>query len=398
MKLASRTHRLAPSPTLRIAAHAKAMAAQGIDVIDFAAGEPDFDTPDFVKAAAADAMHSGFTKYTAVSGSDELKAMVIEKLNAELGLPYEKSNILVSCGAKHTLYNLAEALLESGDEVVVLAPYWVSYPEQIRLADAHPVFLDTQESQNFETIDADALNASISARTKAIIVNSPCNPTGATYGKSLLETIAETALRRDLLVISDEIYEKLVYDGARHLSIASLGQDIAARTVIVNGVSKAYAMTGWRIGYAAGPRELISAMANIQSQSTSNPCSVSQKAAVAALRDGESFTRRMVDAFDQRRRVMVEHLNKMPGVRCPVPTGAFYAFPNIAGVLGKHHAGGRVMTPADLAEYLLAEARVSVVPGEPFGSDAHIRLSYAAELSTIERGLERMEAAIKKLA
>lgn len=396
MKLTARAGRIVPSPTLAITATAKAMAAQGIDVIDFASGEPDFDTPEPVKAAAEAAIRAGFTKYTPSSGIDELRMTIAEKLRTELGLRYDKSQILVSCGAKHSLYNLAEALFEAGDEIIIPVPSWVSYQDQLLLNDATPVLLETREEEGY-AIDPAELERRITPRTKAIIVNSPCNPTGATYDRATLEGIASAALRHDLAVISDEIYDKIVYDGVRHCSIATLGEDIAARTVIINGVSKAYAMTGWRIGYAAGPKELITAMANIQSQSTSNPCSISQKAAVAALRLDDSFTTQMVAEFDRRRRVMVERLNKMPGVSCRVPTGAFYAFPNVSGLFPRRWKDRRITSATDLATYLLEEAKVAVVPGEPFGSKAHIRLSYATGMDAILRGLDRMEAALRQL-
>ncbi|HNV25943.1 MAG TPA: pyridoxal phosphate-dependent aminotransferase [Nitrospira sp.] len=397
MKLAARVGRIVPSPTLSITATAKAMAAQGIDVIDFASGEPDFDTPEPVKAAAEAAIRAGFTKYTPSSGIDELRNAIADKLKDEQGLHYDKSQILVSCGAKHSLYNVAEALLEAGDELIIPVPFWVSYQDQTLLNDATPVLLQTQERDGY-TITQDALEAVITPRTKAIIVNSPCNPTGATYDRSTLERIAAVALRHDLTIISDEIYEKVLYDGVQHISIASLSPEVAARTVVINGVSKAYAMTGWRIGYAAGPKPLLTAMANIQSQSTSNPCSISQKAAVAALRLGNPFTTVMVAEFDRRRRLMVERLNKMPGVTCRMPTGAFYAFPNVSGLLGKRWKDQPIGSAANLATYLLNEAQVALVPGEPFGSDVHIRLSYATSMEAIERGLTRIEAALRRLS
>jgi aspartate aminotransferase len=396
MKLATRVSRIAPSPTLAMAATAKAMAAQGIDVIDFSTGEPDFDTPEPVKAAAETAIRSGFTKYTPSSGIDELRNAIVEKLKIEQGLQYDKSQVLVSCGAKHSLYNLAEALLEQGDEIIIPTPYWVSYADQALLNDATPVWLATKEAEGYAIAPAD-LEQCITPRTKALIVNSPCNPTGATYNRKMLEQIASIAVRYDLVVISDEIYEKVLYDGINHVSIASLGPEIAARTVVINGVSKAYAMTGWRIGYAAGPKELITAMGNIQSQSTSNPCSISQKAAVAALRFGEPFTKQMVAEFDRRRRAIVEGLNTIPGLSCPMPGGAFYAFPNVQGVLGKHGPTGPITSPTDLARYLLSDAHIAVVPGEPFGSQTHIRLSYATSLETIIRGVDRLRAALNKL-
>ena len=396
MKLAARVSRIAPSPTLAMAATAKAMAAQGVDIVDFSTGEPDFDTPEPVKAAAEAAIRAGFTKYTPSSGIDELRGAIVEKLSAELGVRYEKSQVLVSCGAKHSLYNLAEALLEAGDEIIIPTPYWVSYSDQALLNDATPILMPTREDEGYAVRPAD-LERLITPKTKAILVNSPCNPTGATYDRSTLEQIAAVAIRHDLIVISDEIYEKVLYDGASHVSIASLGPEIAARTVIINGVSKAYAMTGWRIGYAAGPKELITAMANIQSQSTSNPCSIAQKAAVAALRLGEPFTLKMVEEFSRRRKTIVEGLNNIPGVTCLMPRGAFYAFPNINGLLGKRGPSGMLKTPNEIANYLLNDAHIAVVPGEPFGSHDHLRLSYATSMTNITRGLERLGQAFAKL-
>ncbi len=396
MKLAARVNRIAPSPTLAMAAKAKAMAAQGLDVIDFSAGEPDFDTPEPVKAAAEAAIRAGFTKYTPSSGIDELRGAIVDKLRTELRIQYDKTQVLVSCGAKHSLYNLAEALLEAGDEIIIPTPYWVSYSDQALLNDATPVLLPTKEADGY-AMHAAELESRITPRTKAIIVNSPCNPTGATYDRKTLEMIAAMAIRHDLLIISDEIYEKVLYDGATHLSIACLSPEVAARTVIINGVSKAYAMTGWRIGYAAGPKNLIAAMGNIQSQSTSNPCSISQKAAVAALRLGEPFTAKMVEEFSRRRRVIVDGLNAIPGVVCPMPSGAFYAFPNIKGLLGKKSPTGILKTPNDVAQYLLHDVHVAVVPGEPFGSGEHLRLSYATSMENIQKGLDRLTHAFVKL-
>ena len=397
MKLAARAGRIVPSATLSITATAKAMAAQGIDVVDFASGEPDFDTPAVIKTAAETAIRSGFTKYTAASGIDELKQAIAKKLHVEQGLRYDTSQILVSCGAKHSLYNIAQALFEHGDEVIIPAPYWVSYPDQILLNDATPVFLETREEDGY-AIKGRNLEAKVTARTKAVIVNSPSNPTGATYDRSSLEQIVEVAARHDFLIISDEIYEKIIYDGVRHVSIAALSPEAAARTIVVNGVSKAYAMTGWRIGYAAGPKDLIAAMSTIQSQSTSNPTSISQKAALAALRDGQGFTEEMLKEFDRRRRYMVQRLNAIPGIRCRMPTGAFYAFPNVSDLFGRAHPGGKITSASDLASFLLEQAKVAVVSGDPFGSPAHVRLSYATGLDAITRGLDRMEAAVKMLS
>jgi aspartate aminotransferase len=397
MKLAARVGRITPSPTLAMTATAKAMAAQGIDVIDFSSGEPDFDTPEPVKAAAEAAIRDGFTKYTPSSGIDELRQTILDKLQSEQGLRYEKAQILVSCGAKHSLYNLAEALLDCGDEIIIPTPYWVSYADQALLNDATPVFLPTDEAAGY-AIDPDRLERLVTPRTKAILLNSPCNPTGAVYEWQTLEAIADIAVRHRLLIISDEIYEKVLYDGAVHRSIATISPEVAAQTIIINGVSKAYAMTGWRIGYAAGPKDLLTAMANIQSQSTSNPCSISQKAAVAALKLGGPFTEKMVIEFDRRRRVIIERLNAIPGVSCRLPGGAFYAFPNIGGILGRQGPTGAIQSPHDMAQYLLKEARVAVVPGEAFGSRTHIRLSYATGMETIQRGIQRIAEAFQKLS
>lgn len=396
MRLAARAGKIVPSPTLSITATAKAMKAQGIDVIDFASGEPDFDTPQPIKDAGMAAIQSGFTKYTPSSGTDELRDAVIDKLRAEQGLTFERSQIMISCGAKHSLYNLFEATIEAGDEVVIPAPFWVSYQDQVLLNDGTPVLLHTSERNGF-AIDKTALEAVVTPRTKAIVVNSPSNPTGATYERSTLEAIADIACRRDLLIVSDEIYEKIIYDGVRHVGIATLGPDVAKRTVIINGVSKSFAMTGWRIGYAAGPKDILAAMGNIQSQSTSNPTSISQKAAVAALKVGDQVIGQMVAEFDRRRKLMVERLNRIAGVGCRLPTGAFYAFPNIQGLLGKRAGDTVISTPADLAQYLLTHANIAVVPGEPFGSTHHIRLSYATSQEAIARGLDRMDSAVREL-
>ncbi len=397
MKLAKRVGRISPSPTLSITAEAKALAARGVDVIDFASGEPDWDTPVPVKDAGITAIRKGFTKYTAVGGIDDLKSAVADKLLRDQGLTYEKSQILISCGAKHTLYNLAQALFEAGDEVVIPAPYWVSYPDQVLLNDAAPVIVPTSEATGFQ-LTGELLERHVTERTKAVIVNSPGNPTGSAYERRTLEGIAEAALRHGLLIISDEIYEKLLYDGLTHVSIASLGPEVQARTVVVNGVSKAYSMTGWRIGYAAGPKDVISAMATIQSQSTSNPTSISQKAAVAALNEGEPFIKEMVAEFDQRRRFMVERLNKIPGIHCATPNGAFYAFPHVGGLVGRRSPDGPITSGTALAAYFLKEALTATVPGEAFGAPDYIRFSYATGMPKIMEGLDRIEAAVRRLA
>ena len=397
MGIAKRAMAIKPSPTLATAAKAKAMKAQGIDVVDFGVGEPDFDTPDNVKQAGIKAIQSGFTKYTPAGGTDELKEAVVEKFKKDNGLLYEKAHVLISCGAKHSLYNIAEALFDPGDEVIIPSPYWVSYPDQVLLNDAIPVIVETTEEEGFK-LSAKKLEKAITKKTKALVLNSPSNPTGLAYDKKTLEEIAAIAVRHKIYVISDEIYEKLIYDGFKHFSIASLGAEIKDLTIVVNGVSKSHAMTGWRIGYAAGPKDIITAMANIQSQSTSNPASISQKAAVEALRGPQDFIRTMNVEFDKRRKYMVDRLNKIKGMTCLMPVGAFYAFPKVSQLYGKSVGGKRIANSSDLAAYLLEEAKVALVSGDAFGADSYIRLSYATSMENITKGLDRIEQAAGKLA
>ena len=379
-----------------MAAKAKAMKAQGIDVVDYGVGEPDFDTPENVKQAGIKAIQSGFTKYTPAGGTDELKEAVVDKLKNDNGLQYEKSQIIISCGAKHSLYNIAEALFDPGDEVIIPAPYWVSYPDQVLLNDATPVIVETTEEEGFK-LTAKELEQAITRKTKALVLNSPSNPTGLAYDKKTLEEIAAVAIKHNIYVISDEIYEKLIYDGFKHVSIASLGPEIKNLTLVVNGVSKSHAMTGWRIGYAAGPKDVITAMTNIQSQSTSNPTSISQKAAVEALRGPQDFTQVMNAEFDKRRKYMVDRLNKMKGISCLMPVGAFYAFPRVSSLFGKSANNKVINNSADFAAYLLEDAKVALVSGDSFGADAYIRLSYATSMENIQKGLDRIEEAIKRL-
>jgi len=396
MRLAARTAGFSPSPTLAITARAKRMRAEGIDVLNFGAGEPDFDTPEHIKAAAVQALKEGFTKYTAAAGIDELKDAVCLKLKRDNGVEYRRENVIISCGAKHTLYNLCMVLFQEGDEVLVPAPYWVSYPEQIRMAGAVPVPVGTAEGDGFR-VRVEALEAACTSRTAGLILNSPCNPTGAVLSRKDLEAIAAFAAARDLTVISDETYEALSYDGREAVSIAALGEEVKRRTILVNSLSKAYAMTGWRIGYAAGPAEVVRAMDTFQSQVTSNPTSIAQRAAVVALTGPQDCVRAMRAAFAERRDAIVAALNGVPGVSCVLPGGAFYAFPNVAGCL-RRRAGDRVLrTSADLAEYLLDEARVAVVPGAEFGSDTHLRLSYATSTEHILEGVKRIGAALRQL-
>lgn len=397
MGIAKRASAVKPSPTLATAAKAKAMKAQGIDVVDFGVGEPDFDTPENVKEAAKRAIQAGFTKYTPASGTDELKEAVVEKFKKDNGLSYERSQVLISCGAKHSLYNIAEALFDPGDEVIIPSPYWVSYPDQVILNDATPIIVETTEDERFK-LSAKKLENAVTHKTKAVVLNSPSNPTGLAYDKKTLEEIAAVAVKHKLYVISDEIYEKLIYDGFQHFSIASLGPEIKDLTIVVNGVSKSHAMTGWRIGYAAGPEDVITAMANIQSQSTSNPTSISQKAAVEALRGPQDFIQVMNSEFDKRRKYMVERLNRITGMSCLMPVGAFYAFPRVFPLFGKSVNGKLIRNSSDLAAYLLEEAKVALVSGDAFGADAYMRLSYATSMEIIVKGLDRIERAVNKLA
>ncbi len=397
MKLAKRVGKIQPSLTLAITNKAKQMKAQGIDVVGFGAGEPDFDTPDHIKAVAKKALDDGYTKYTPVPGSPELKDAVIAKLKRDNGLEYKRENIIVSLGAKHSIYNVAQAFLDDGDEVIIPAPFWVSYPDIALLAGATPVIVDAKQESGFKITPAQLENA-VTSRTKLFVLNSPSNPTGAAYTKAELEALAHVIVKKDITVLSDEIYEKLVYDDFRFVAMASLGEEIRKRTILVNGLSKSHSMTGWRIGYVAADKELVSAMNNIQSQSTSNPVSFCDKASIEALNGPQDFMKTWVAEFDRRRRYIVERLNRMPGVSCLMPQGAFYVFPNFSGCYGKKTPSGKaVRGSADLADYLLEEYKVASVPGVAFGDDACQRLSYAMSMKNIEKGIDRIEQAVKAL-
>jgi aspartate aminotransferase len=396
MKLSARINSIKPSPTLAITMKANALRAEGRDVIGFGAGEPDFDTPDNVKKAAIQAIEEGFTKYTPVGGIDELKDAIIGKLNRDNKLNYTRAQIVVSCGAKHTLYNLAQVLFEEGDEVIIPSPYWVSYPDIVILTGAKPVILKTNASAGFK-IEPGQLEEAINPRTRAVIINSPSNPTGAAYTQAELVELAEVFVQKDVLAISDDIYEKILYDGISFANMATVNADMKERTVVVNGVSKSHAMTGWRIGYAAGPVEIIAAATKLQSQNTSNPTSIAQKAAVEALNGDQAIVEAMVKEFEKRRNVMVDRLNAIPGITCMTPQGAFYVFPDISGLFGKSYRGRTISTSSELATYLLDEASVAVIPGNEFGNDDHLRLSYATSMSNIEKGLKRIRDAIMKL-
>lgn len=381
MKLANRIAQITPSLTLEIAAKAKALKAEGVDVCSFSAGEPDFDTPDHIKAAAAKALEAGKTKYGPVSGEPKLRECIANKLKTDNGLDYKAENVIVTNGGKHSLYNLMVALLNPGDEVIIPAPYWLSYPEMVRLADAVPVILPTTQESGYK-ITAAQLRAAITPKTKLLVFNSPSNPTGMVYSAAEVKAIAEVVVEKDIFVVSDEIYEKILYDDEKHISIGSLGEEIFQRTIISNGFAKAYSMTGWRLGYLAGPLPIIKAASTIQGHSTSNVCTFAQYGAIAALEGSQDCVAEMVAAFAKRRQVMFDRLTAIPGMICPKPTGAFYMFPNIS-------ATG--MKSLDFSKALLESEKVAVIPGIAFGADDCIRLSYATDLVTIEKGMDRLE-------
>ena len=395
-KLAERTKLIKPSVTLAIAAKAGKLRAEGVDVVNFSAGEPDFDTPEHIKAAAATAMRQGMTKYTDVRGIEPLREAIAEKYRREHDLSYRKEDILVSCGAKHSLYNVLQAVINPGDEVVIPAPYWVSYSDMALLAGGAPKLIPATEASGFR-ITPEQLQGALTPRTRVFVLNSPCNPTGATYRQDELLAIAEILEKHDCLILADDIYEKIVYEDFQVHNIVTLCPALRDRTIIVNGVSKTYAMTGWRIGYALGPSDVIAAAGKIQSQSTSNPTSIAQAAALEAIRGQQDEVAVMVREFHKRRDVIVDKLNRIDGITCRKPEGAFYVFPNFSALLGKTGQGKKLNSPCDLADYLLEAAKVAAVPGEDFGSHEHIRFSYATSLADIERGCERIRQAVLNL-
>ena len=396
MLLSERIKAIKPSPTLAINAKAVSMRQAGVDVISFGVGEPDFDTPKHIRDEAVRAMEEGFTRYTAVGGIPELKDAIIEKFRRDNSLSYEREEVMVSCGGKHVLYNLAQALLNPGDEVIIPAPYWVSYPPIVILAGADPVIVETREADGFK-LSRESLESAVTPRTRLLILNSPSNPTGSVYTKSELEALAEVILKYNIGVVSDEIYEKLIFDDRPFCGIAQVSDEIRSKTFVVNGLSKTYAMTGWRIGYVAGAREIIAGMTKVQSQSTSNPNSIAQKAAVAALNGPQDSIQTMLRAFDERRRYLLQRLNGITGVHCDMPGGAFYAFPDFDYYFDTKTEGTTIKGSTDLCDYLLTEARVALVPGIAFGDDNFVRFSYATGLETIKQGLDRIEGALGKL-
>ncbi len=385
MKLAERVSQVTPSITLAIAAKAKAMKAEGIDVCSFSAGEPDFDTPAHIKAAAIKALEDGKTKYGAASGEPGLRDAIARKLQRENGLNYKAENVIVSNGGKHSLYNLILVLIEAGDEVIIPAPYWLSYPEMVTLAGGKSVIIKTDAATGYKITPAQ-LRQSITPKTKLFILNSPSNPTGMVYTPDEIKALAEIIVEKDILVVSDEIYEKILYDGAKHVSIGTFGEEIFKRTVISNGFAKGYSMTGWRIGYLAGPLELIKATTTIQSHSTSNVCTFAQYGAIAALEGSQDCVEEMRLAFAKRREVMYARLNAIPGLTCPKPEGAFYLLPDISKT---------GLKSLDFCNALLESYKVAVIPGIAFGIDNTVRLSYATDMVTIEKGMDRLEKFVK---
>lgn len=387
MFLSKRVKDLSPSSTLRVTSLANKLISEGQDVVSFAAGEPDFDTPDFIKEAAIEAIQKGFTKYTPSTGTNELKKAIQDKFKKDNGLDYSLDQIVVSSGAKHCIYNIIQAIIDDGDEVIIPLPYWVSYPEMVKAARGACRFVGTRKENNFK-LTASELEDAVSGKTKLLILNSPSNPTGLIYSKDELKAIADVCLRRRIYVLSDEIYEKLVYDNLGHSSIAGFNKDIFGLTFTVNGVSKAYSMTGWRIGYCAGPLEAMSAIKNLQDHSTSNPCSIAQKATLKALTSPDDWTRSMNLEFQRRRDYLVDRIKNIPGIAYIRPQGAFYLFCDIS-------SSG--LKSQEFAMRFLDEEKVAVIPGDGFGCDDYIRLSFALNIDKIKKGVDRLEKWVKQL-
>lgn len=393
--LSAKGLRIAPSITLEITAKAKAMKDSGIDVISFGAGEPDFNTPENIQQEGIRAIKEGLTRYTPASGIVELKKAVCEKFKIDNGLEYKPSNIIISSGAKHSIHNALMAILNPGDEVIFAVPYWVSYPELVSLADGVPVCIETKEENDFK-FNVEDLNKVLTDKTKAIILNSPSNPTGSIYSEEELRAIAEWAVKNNIFVISDEIYEKLIYDDNKHVCIASFNEEIKRLTIVINGMSKSHAMTGWRIGYATAHEEIIKVMSNIQSHATSNPCSISQYASVEGLSGDQGSVEEMKKHFMERRNYMAETINSIKGLSCRKPQGAFYIMVNFTQLLGKTVKGKVINSSLDFANLLLDEGKVAVVPGIAFGDDKYVRLSYATSMENIKNGLERIKQIVEE--
>ncbi len=391
MALSRIAEEIKASGTIKINAKIRDMAQEGISVIGFGMGEPDFDTPKNITAAAVRAIEDGFTRYTPTPGIPELREAICEKLWRDNGLQYAPTQVAVSIGAKQAIHNLLLVLSDGGDEVIIPSPYWVSYPEQVKMAGATPVFIHTSDETEFK-ITPESLKKAITPRTKVFIINSPGNPTGVVYTEKELRALAGIAVEKGIYVISDEIYEKIIYDGIKHVSPASFGDEFMKKVITVNGFSKAYAMTGWRLGYAAGPEKIIKAAIRLQDHTTSCANSIAQRAAVEALRGDQTPVRLMVEEFDKRRRYMVERLEKLEGISCTMPAGAFYVFPNVSGLYQRAVAGTDVSNSTELVEILINKAKVAFVPGVCFGADDYIRISFATDMAQIEEGMDRLEA------
>ncbi|MDA3814260.1 MAG: pyridoxal phosphate-dependent aminotransferase [Candidatus Cloacimonetes bacterium] len=390
IQISHRAKAIKPSPTLTVSNLAKQMKAEGIDVINFGVGEPDFNTPNYIKAAAIKAINDNFTRYTESSGIIELRKAISAKLKRDNGLDCDPNDILVSPGAKASITAILLTICDPRDEILIPSPYWVSYTSLVEMVDAFPILLPTRAASNFK-ISAEQLDEALKSLSnpKALILNSPNNPTGSIYKRKELEQIAEVCLKYDIMIISDEIYEKLIYDGQEHMSIASISDEVRERTIVINGVSKAYAMTGWRLGYAAGSTEIIKRAARIQSHTTSCVNSITQKAAVVALNECDDSIAKMRDEFQKRRNFLVDELNKIPNVKCRLPRGAFYAMPNIAYYLHNNQLG--IKNCVKICEYLLQEYKVAIVPGSAFGADKYVRFSYATSMENIKEGLKRFK-------
>jgi aspartate aminotransferase len=398
MKLAQRVTQIKPSATLAINAKAKALKKAGAHIVNFGVGEPDFDTPQYIQEAADRAMRGGQTRYTAVGGIDELKDAVLQDLRENYGIEYRRENVLVSCGGKHALYNLFQAMVESGDEVVIPAPYWVSYPDMVALTGATPVFVPCLEANGFKMLP-EQLERAITPKTRLLIFNSPSNPTGVHYRRTELEALAEVLLRHEqVIIVSDDIYYRILFSGHEWANLAMVSEGLRERTFIVNGVSKTYCMTGWRIGYLIGDARVVEAATDIQSQSTSNAATISQFAAAAALQGDRQVVTDMVQVFEARCRYVMERLAELPGVTCPTPAGAFYAFPNCSSYYGKKSPTGTIKSSLDLSEYLMESAHVAVVPGSAFGEDHCIRISYALSMEDLKEGFDRLAKALQALS
>lgn len=394
--LADRMKLIKPSPTLAVNAKAKAMKAEGADILNFSVGEPDFDTPPHVCEAGKQAIDEGFTRYTAVPGIPELREAIVDRYAADKGWKYDADQVQVCCGGKHGLYNMAQALFGPGDEVLIPAPYWVSYPPIVLLAGATPVFVPLSEEENFD-LTSDNLNKCVTDKTRGIILNSPSNPTGSIFSAKALETVAQMALEKGWVIITDDIYDTIVYDEGPLAHILDVEPKVKEQTILLNGVSKSFAMTGWRIGYSLGPKHVIAAMNKIQSQSTSNPSSIAQKAALAAVSGPQDFPGKMKESFLPRREYIIGELTSIEGITCVNPSGAFYVFPNFSAYYGKKFNGKVISGSVEMSGYLLEESFLATVPGAAFGADDFIRFSFATSMDAIKEGMKRVKEALSKL-